>query len=180
MTRVPPLDPETASTPVRALLDDVDRLFGRSWIITRVMAHAPALLATMITLWERFATSSLSDMDREIIAMEMAVANRCHYCVPAHRYAARQRRLDLAPLEAIARGETLSAGRPAVVQALVRRLVETRGALSDDEFRMFQEQGITASQMIDTIGEIGHCTITNYMNRLAKTPLDDFLEPYRQ
>lgn len=177
--RLPPLDPGMASAPVRALLDDVDRLFGRSWIITRVMAHTPALLATMITLWERFATSPLSDMDREVIAMEMAVANGCHYCVPAHRFAARQRRLELAPLEAIARGETHSACRPAVVQALVRRLVETRGAL-DDEFRAFQEQGVTPGQMVETVGEIGHCTITNYMNRLARTPLDDFLEPYRQ
>jgi AhpD family alkylhydroperoxidase len=132
----------------RTLVADADRFFGRSWVIARVMAHAPAVLAAMLALWERLGASSLSDMDREVIALEIAVTNGCHYCVPAHRYAAHQRGLDDAPLEAIARGETLTLGRPAVVQALVRRLVATRGALSDEEFQAFQDRGITPSQMI--------------------------------
>ena len=54
-----------------------------------------------------------------------------------------------------------------------------KGALDDAEFRAFQADGVTPLRMIEAMAEIAHRTVTNYMNRLAGTPLDDFLEPYR-
>lgn len=179
MNRVPPVNDESLAPGTRKTLAEIDAMFGQAWTITRVMARAPAVLATMKHLWRELEGSSLSEADREAIAMELAVANGCHYCVPAHRFTCRGRGLDPAPFEAIARGETLTEGRLAVIQRLVRRLVATGGALDDAEFNAFQKDGVTPQQMIEAIAEIAHCTVTNYMNRLAGTPLDDFLEPYR-
>ncbi len=72
--------------------------------------------------------------------MEMARANGCHYCVPAHRQAARNLGVDPDLIERVARGETLEGTvRPAVIQRLVRRLVATKGKLKDQEFRAFQD-----------------------------------------
>jgi uncharacterized peroxidase-related enzyme len=173
------VDPATAS-----ILRSRAKKWGKSWNITHTLANAPAVLAMMNSLWDCLERSTLSVVDRELIAMEMAVSNGCHYCVPAHRYVA-QREAKLEPteqqmLEAVSRGEELPEGtRLAAMQRLVRFLVARRGDLTDDEFTEFQSQGITPQQMIETIAEIAHCTVTNYTNRLAKTPLDDFLEPYR-
>ena len=64
------------------------------------------------------------------------------------------------------------------MQRLVRLLVEKRGGLSDSEFASFQSEGISPQQMIETIAEIAHCTVTNFTNRLAQTPLDSFTEKY--
>ncbi len=112
--------------------------------------------------------------------MEMAYSNGCHYCVPAHRQAARNLGVDLDTVELIARGETLEGeSRPAVIQRLARRLVATKGKLTDAEFQSFGDQGVTVAQMIAVVAEIAHCTLTNYFNRLADTDLDPFLERFR-
>ncbi len=84
-------------------------------------------------------------------------------------------------IERVARGETLEgSARPAVIQRLARRLVATKGKLTDQEFRAFQDQGVTVPQMIAAVAEIAHCTLTNYFNGLADTDLDPFLERFRE
>lgn len=179
-----PVDPSQLDTGSAQLLAARERKWGRVWNVTRTLANAPATLQMMDGVWDALAKSSLSPADRELIAMEMAIMNGCHYCVPAHRYTAlHEARLgasDIHQLTQVSRGETLAAGtRLAVMQKLVRRLVETKGGLSDDEFAAFRSQGVTPQQMIETIAEIAHCTVTNFTNRLARTPLDPFLEEYR-
>jgi AhpD family alkylhydroperoxidase len=112
--------------------------------------------------------------------MEMARANGCHYCIPAHRHVARHNGVDTGMIERIALGETLDGnGREATIQRLAKRLQETRGMLSDREFSEFQRNGISIPEMIAVIAEIAHCTITNFTNRLAQTELDPFLEAYK-
>lgn len=157
---------------------------GQAWNVTGVIANAPAVLAMMDHVWACLGQTSLSRADRELIAMQMAVLNGCHYCVPAHRYVAREEaKLDpdtVAQLERVACGETLPAGnRLATMQRLVRRLISTRGGLDEGEYAQFVATGVTPQQMIETIAEIAHCTVTNFTNRLAGTPLDPFLEKYR-
>ncbi|NJO34888.1 MAG: carboxymuconolactone decarboxylase family protein [Rhodospirillales bacterium] len=179
-----PVDPSRLDTDSARVLASRERRSGRIWNVTRTLANAPSALQMMDGVWDALARSSLSSGDRELIAMEMAVMNGCHYCVPAHRYTAlHEARLgaaDIHQLTQVSRGETLPEGmRLAVMQRLVRRLVDTKGGLSDAEFSAFRSQGVTAQQMIETIAEIAHCTVTNFTNRLARTPLDSFLEEYR-
>ncbi len=82
-------------------------------------------------------------------------------------------------IERAARGETLEGdARPAVIQRLARRLVATRGKLTDEEFRSFQDQGITVPQMIAAVTEIAPCALRNYFNRLANTDPDPFRERF--
>lgn len=178
--RIPPIDPLTAEPATAALLRARERKWGKSWNVSRTIANAPAVLKMMDQVWDCLARSSLSNADRELIAMEMAVTNGCHYCVPAHRYVARRElKLDsetLSLLERVAQGEELPSGtRLAVMQSLVRRILSTRGALTDAEFADFCANGVTPQQMIETIAEIAHCTVTNFTNRLARTPIDTFL-----
>ncbi|MFQ5467807.1 MAG: carboxymuconolactone decarboxylase family protein [Kiloniellaceae bacterium] len=182
--RIPLVDPHDADPATAALLRGRARKWGKSWNVARAIAIAPAVFEMMDRVWDCLARTSLSIADRELIAMEMAVTNGCHYCVPAHRYGARREaRLDpdtVALLERVARGEALTAGtRLAVMQRLVRRLLVTHGGLTDGEFATFRSEGVTPRQMIETIAEIAHCTVTNYTNRLVRTPLDPFLEPYQ-
>lgn len=134
--------------------------------------------------WNALAKSSLSVADRELVAMDLAVANGCHYCVPAHRYVSEREAGIHGPersqLMKVSRGETLpTETRLGLMQDLVRRLVASKGDLSDAEFSAFVAKGITPQQMLETIAEIAQSTITNFTNRLARTPLDSFLDPYR-
>jgi len=182
--RIPPVLPSEADPAAARILRVRERKWGRAWNVTSTIANAPAVLAMMNHAWDSLGRSSLSVADRELIAMEMAVMNGCHYCVPAHRYIAHEEaQFDpetIKQLERVARGESLPDGtRLSTMQRLVRRLVATHGGLADDEFREFMAAGVAPQQMIETIAEIAHCTVTNFTNRLARTPLDPFLEKYR-
>lgn len=182
--RIPPVTSARADPATARILQARERKWGHAWNVTGAIANAPAVLAMMDHVWDCLGRSSFTAEDRELIAMEMAVSNGCHYCVPAHRFVAHEEaQFDgdtIAQLERVAHGETLPEGtRPATIQRLVRRLVATRGNLTDSEFREFMSQGITPQQMIEAIAEIAHCTVTNFVNRLAGTPLDPFLEKYR-
>ena len=181
--RINPVEPANATPEVVALLDARKRKWGVSWNVVATIAHAPAVLGMMDQVWDNLEKTSLSAVDRELIAMEMAVLNGCHYCVPAHRFVAHELAgfdtETIATLDQVARGGALPKGsRLSVLRQLVRRLVETRGGLDEAEYAWFVATGFNAQQMIEVIGEIAHCTVTNYTNRLALTPLDGFIEKY--
>lgn len=179
MARIDPIDENQADEETRALLAKTRANWGRSWNVTGGIANNPAVLEGFLALNGAQARSGLSEAERELISIEMARANGCHYCVPAHRYVAAELGLDGAMMDAVARGEDLAGDRPeAALLRLVRRIVATGGKLDDEEFQAFQGQGITPEKMIAVIGEIAVCAITNTFNRLAQTELDDFLVPY--
>jgi AhpD family alkylhydroperoxidase len=176
MSRIPPVREEDASPEAQAALARVRRLWGRPWNVTGVLAHVPSVLHGFLDFWQGIDQSELSAVDREIICLEMAWQNGCHYCIPAHRFTAPLAGLEPHLIEALVAGQPCEEGsRAEVVQRLVRRMVAVRGELGDQEFRKFQEQGISVAQMIAAVAEIAHCTLTNYVNRLADTPLDPFL-----
>ena len=105
----------------------------------------------------------------------MARLNGCHYCVPAHIKMSRKVGLDETDIKAAVEGRLMNHPRGRLIQELTRRLSESRGKLTDEEFEAFQARGVSKVEMIEVIGEIAHCTLTNYTNRLAGTEFDDFL-----
>ncbi|MDH3688698.1 MAG: carboxymuconolactone decarboxylase family protein [Gammaproteobacteria bacterium] len=180
MARIPPIKLNDSDQRTKEILKTIERQWGSSWNVTSTMANNPAIVEGFFALWSAIERSGLSTTDREVICMEMAVSNGCHYCVPAHRYTSAEQAIDQAMIDQLAKGESLrGSSRPAVIQRLVQRLVATKGKLEDQEFEEFKQQGISESEMIAAIAEIAHCTITNYLNRLAGTELDPFLEKYR-
>jgi len=179
MSRIAPVDPTTPDAEARDALARMRALWGNDWMIARIMANSPSLLNAFAAFWEGLQNSSLEPEDREIIALEMAATNDCHYCKPAHLMLARHQGIPDAEIKSVLSGGTPSDSRARLIQNATRRLLETRGRLTDQEFRDFQNQGLTERQLIEVVGEIAHCTLTNYLNRLAQTDLDPFFPNIR-
>lgn len=181
MARIPPVMDDTDDEDARAVLGDLQKRWGAAPNVARTLANNPKILEAFLALWFAVEESGLSGIDREVVCMEMAASNECHYCVPAHRMASQRRGVDPEIVEAIVRGEALEGdGREAVIQRLVRDLQKYKGGLPDDVFAAYQKAGITPADMIAVIAEIAHCVLTNYSNRLAETDLDPYLEPFRE
>jgi len=176
MGRIEPIAESQADEKAGPLLAKIRTDWGRSWNVIGGIANNPAVLEGFIALNGAQAESGLSEAERELISIEMARANGCHYCVPAHILGARSGGLDEADIAAIVEGRAVTEPRLRVIQDLTHQLVETKGKLSDAAFEDFKARGVTAQQMIETIADIAHCTLTNYTNRLADTDFDDFLE----
>jgi len=164
--------------PVRESDDPrVRRLLGgaTTWNVSRVIANAPVCLEMMRNMTGLLARGSLSRADREAIDLTMAEINGCHYCTKAHVKLAREAGLDEADIKAIVEGRPAPGARANLIQAITRRLDETRGGLSDDEIAAFRERGLSDGEMIEVIGVMALCTLTNFTNRLAQTEPDDFI-----
>ena len=182
--RIAPVDPANSDPQTASVLKRREAKWGKIFNVGRAIANAPAVIQMMDSVWDTLRKTSLSASDRELIAMDLAVSNGCHYCVPAHRYIVHEEyefdQQTIDAMERVSKGEILQGNNlRATMQRLGRRLAETKGGLSDDEYEEFLAEGVTSQQMIETIAEIAHCTVTNYTNRLARTPHDDFTAKYR-
>ncbi|WP_343563351.1 carboxymuconolactone decarboxylase family protein [Kiloniella sp. b19] len=173
MQRIENVTVETASREQKQVLEKVKRQWGRRLNISDAMAHNPKVLDGFLSFWAALDSCGLSVEDREVICMDMAVQNGCHYCVPAHLNMAEQRGVDMDMIRTVASGQKLEGdSRAAKLQALTRRLVETGGQLGDAELSRAREDGFDDEQLVAIVAEIAHCHFTNSFNRLAQTEPD--------
>ena len=174
MPRIAPASAESDDPRVAKAIQQIEGS-GPVWNVTRTIANSPAVLRIFQAFHNELPKTNLSAEDREVIDLEMARLNGCHYCVPAHIKMSRKVGLDETDIKAAVEGRLMNHPRGRLIQELTRRLSESRGKLTDEEFEAFQARGVSKVEMIEVIGEIAHCTLTNYTNRLAGTEFDDFL-----
>ena len=171
---------DLASAPdaSRGLLEEVEQRFGFVPNIYRVMAASPALLQSYVGASGAFAASSLTATEQQIVLLTVSAANGCAYCVAAHSTAADMGGLPAAITDAIRGGEPLPDAKLEALRHFVEAVVNHRGWASD-ELEAFLEAGYSPRAVLDVITGVGMKTLSNYMNHLAGTPLDEAFEKRR-
>src|ERR671910_371410 len=89
MARLKSIDPAAATDRTKELLDSVKQKFGMVPNITRLMANSPAVLEGYLSFSGALASGGLDPQLRERIAIAVATANGCDYCLSAHTAAAK-------------------------------------------------------------------------------------------
>src|SRR5689334_2733512 len=84
MARITLISHETATGRAKEQLDAVKAKLGLVPNMTRAMANAPAVLDGYLQLSGALAKGNLPARSREQIALGIAQANGCDYCVAAH------------------------------------------------------------------------------------------------
>src|SRR5437764_9975069 len=84
MARLTQISPEAASGRDRELLDAVKDRLGLAPNMTRAMASSPAALDGYLQLSGALGKGTLPAKFREQIALAVAQANGCDYCLAAH------------------------------------------------------------------------------------------------
>ena len=84
MSRIAAIDPRTATGEAKALLDAVQARLGVTPNFIRVLAHAPKALEGFLGLHGAAAGFNLDPATQERIALAVAEAHACQYCVSAH------------------------------------------------------------------------------------------------
>lgn len=72
-------DLESAPEASRPLLEEVQGGFGMIPNLERTMAEAPVLLEGYGHLWESFAKSSFSAIERQVVMQAVNVRHACDY-----------------------------------------------------------------------------------------------------
>ena len=156
----------------RPLLEAVQKQLGMAPNVFRMVAGSPAALQGYVSLLGALGKGSLPAATHERIALAVADANGCDYCLSAHTYLGRNvAKLDDAEMTANRSGTSNDPAADAAVR-FARIAIERRGHVTDDELRAIKAAGYTEAQIIEVVQHVALNTWTNYINSVAQPAID--------
>ena len=172
MNSLPLIDPATADGELADLFGSVKAGLGAVINMTKAMANSPALLNGYWGFVGALNAGVLPARTREMLALTVAQANSCGYCLSAHAYVAEH----VAHLDA----ETVSAARnadnadpkTAAILELAATIVDSRADLADGDLDRARAAGVTDQEIAEVIGHVGINILTNYFNKVAGVDID--------
>ena len=171
MNRLPALDPATATGKSKTLLDAVQKKLGRTPNMMRTLGNAPAALEAYLGFSGALATGTLDAKVREQIALTVAEANVCEYCLAAHTAIGGMVGLTADEIGK-ARGATSSQPKTAAILKLARSIVVNRGNVPDQDLAAARSHGITDGEVVEIVANVALNIFTNYLNHVARTVVD--------
>ena len=171
MPRIHPVNPGSATENQSNLLNAVQSKMGRVPNIIGAMAQSPAVANAYIGMSGALAEGTLPADLREQIALAVGEENSCGYCVAAHT--AIGKGAGLSSDDAIAAREGRATDAKAEVGLVfVKKLVQDRGWVSDDDFERVRDAGYTDGEIGELVANTALNLFTNYFNHVAETEID--------
>lgn len=166
MTRIVPVSLEHTTEATRPLLEGVQKKIGFLPNVFRVLAHAPAVLASYLQNSAALGKTSLSATEKEAISLATSQVNGCDYCLAAHTLFAGKAGLS---------GQEILSAREGKLDAfalLARQITESRGHLTGDQIAAARAAGINDGKIVEVVAHVASQTLTNYLNNVALTDID--------
>lgn len=171
MARITPLDPTQATPEVAAVLQAVKAKLGRIPNLFLTLAQAPAALQAYLGASEAVGAGRLTAKEREILALAIAQANGCDYCLAAHTAIGGMVGLDSDTIAA-SRVGVPSQRRWAGLVAFARAVVRDRGHVSPLDLQAAREAGLDDADLLEVVANVAVNVLTNYTNSVAGTAVD--------
>ncbi|WKV10553.1 carboxymuconolactone decarboxylase family protein [Marivirga harenae] len=130
----------------------------------------PALKATM-AIQENLAEGEFDGKEQEVIALSVAEANQCGYCLSAHTAAGKMKGLSVDETVEIRNGE-IADEKYKALSDLAKAITDKRGYPDQKLFDAFFEAGYNQAALSELIVLVSLNTITNYTNHIAQTEID--------
>ncbi|HET9929406.1 MAG TPA: carboxymuconolactone decarboxylase family protein [Polyangiaceae bacterium] len=159
----------SAPEAARPALSSSLRSFGAIPAPLARYASSPLMLNTALANLRAFEESSLSELEREILAVTMGRANGCQFCVSMHLNQLGRLRADPELVRALRAGDALPSPRLEALRQFVLNALEKRGDVDESAFASFREHGFDHRQALDTLLGIAAYTLTTFANRLTET-----------
>lgn len=163
---------EAAPAASQPMLENAKKQLGSVPNLFRVLANSPAALEGYFGLNSALSKGRLSAQTRERIALAVAEANGCGYCLSAHTYLARKvAKLDDAEITANRNGASNDLKADAAVKFAVA-IVADRGHVTRAAVESVRKAGFEEGEIVEIIVHVALNTLTNYVNEVAGTEID--------
>jgi AhpD family alkylhydroperoxidase len=169
---------ETAPEGSQPLLEKSLKAWRMIPNLHAVMAESPQSLQAYQDLHHLFTQTSLTAQERSVVWLTVSTANECHYCVPAHTAIAHMDGLEQPLIDSLRTGESLTDAKLEALRQFTLALVKKYGQVSDEEQSAFLAAGYEPKHALEVLVGIAQKTLSNFVNHLAQTPLDDFAKKY--
>jgi uncharacterized peroxidase-related enzyme len=171
MPRITPIDPTTATGDTATHLHTARRMFGGTPNLVTTAAHSPAAVGTMLAFFAGLSAGTLGAKVGEQIAIAVAQANGCGYCLSAHTLLGGMHGLTPADLAA-ARSAHAPDPKSAATLRLAVAINRARGDIDDATFAAARAAGLTDEEIVEVVAHVALNVFTNYLNNVAQTAID--------
>jgi uncharacterized peroxidase-related enzyme len=171
MSRLAPVDVASATGKTKELLGAVQTKLGLTPNMMKTMARSPAVLEGYLNFSGALSHGVLDAKARERIAIALAQANACTYCLSAHSLLGKNAGLSDAEIAA----SRAPAGGTAKADAVVRFALAvnaTKGQVTDVQFEEARSAGLNDAEIAETIANVALNVFTNSFNNAARVELD--------
>lgn len=177
MTDFPTHTLSTAPEGSKSLLEGVQRNVGFIPNLMGTMAQSPALLESYITLSRLFGSTSLSETERQIIAMTNNRLNDCHYCMAAHSVISAKNGVAEDVIEALRTNQPIADAKLEALRQFTIEMHESRGWPSEAALQAFLNAGYSQQSVLEVVLGMAYKVLSNYTNHLAETDIDKAFLP---
>ena len=165
---------ESAPADSRATLEGIKKGFGFIPNLMATFANSPAVLNGYMGLDAAWEKSSLTPKERQLVLLTTSVANQCPYCIAAHSTILKgMMKVDPQIVAAIRAQQSVTDTKLAALVQFTREAVNERGHVSERTKINFLEAGYQAPAMMEVLVGIALKTISNYLDHLNPTTIDD-------
>jgi uncharacterized peroxidase-related enzyme len=171
VSRLTPVDSPTAPPPVQETFEKIRKAIGVVPNMMRTMARSPVVLEGYLDLSAALRRGALSTALQEQIAIAIAEANACDYCLAAHNALGRGAGVSQDELDANRAGRS-SDPRTAAALRFALAVVEQRGGVTDEAISEIRAAGFSDGEVAEIVAHVALSVFTNYFNRVAQTEID--------
>lgn len=165
---------QTAPEASKPVLAEVEKAYKFIPNLMGVLAESPLAVAAYAQLNGLIQSkSSLSPQEQQVAMLAVSYENSCEYCMGAHCTIAAMARTPDATIQALRQGAAPEDTKTAALIKFTRAIVKQRGWVDEATVNEFLAGGYNRAQLLDVLVITGLKTISNYVNHLAKTPLDE-------
>jgi uncharacterized peroxidase-related enzyme len=172
MTRTTTLKPEQVPAASKATLDAFTKNIGFTPNMMAAFAQSPIAFNAWATLLGSLS-KALDVKTRDGIGLAVSEVNGCNYCLSVHSFTAEHMaKLPADEILLARKGHASDPKRDAAVQ-FARKVIETRGQVSDADLKAVRDAGYTDANMMEIVALVAMYSLTNFFNNVFD-PEKDF------
>ena len=168
------MNTHSADSSIDTALESIQRQLGFLPNLFKELRRTPAVLQVYLKGQEALSKGILTPKEQQVVQLTVAVYNDCHYCKAAHGWLGQKMGLSYDEVQAIRSGVSLKTEpQLATLVRTTKLILEKRGWFDPEELALLEKQGMNRAKLYEIIAFIGLKTISNYINHIAQTPIDE-------
>ncbi|WP_297780627.1 carboxymuconolactone decarboxylase family protein [uncultured Roseovarius sp.] len=175
----PSHDLDTAPEASKTLLEKSHKSFGRLPGLHKVLAESPQAYEAYQLLHKLFTETDFDADELTVVWQAINVEHSCHYCVPAHTGIAKMMKVSDEISDALRNETPLPTTKLEALRTFTVKMVRERGNVTDAQIETFFAAGYSHRAVLDVILGIAQKTMSNYVNHVAVTPVDEVFHPLK-
>jgi AhpD family alkylhydroperoxidase len=173
----PSHDLDTAPEASKPLLEQSQKAFGRLPGLHKVLAESPQAYEGYQVLHKLFTETNFDADELTVVWQAINVENACHYCVPAHTGIAKMMKVSDDITEALRSETALPNPKLEALRTFTVQMVRERGNVTKAQMKAFLDAGYGHRAVLDVILGMAQKTMSNYVNHVSETPVDEVFKP---